>query len=194
MHIQSHVDRVNHQSSQKKERENHPYHIVQKVWWSALHHLVTNAATTCTFFQKVLSYTVLYIVHLCGRETSKTENRRMASKSTISLLSFCYFMLFSLMHLSSTATALSWTSHSHTCNGSIAECNQEAELLMESETSRRFLEQRRFISNGALKRDKPVCNGGASGEAYSRTGGCLPPPSNPHNRGCSKYYRCRSDS
>ncbi|XP_057420975.1 protein RALF-like 32 [Lotus japonicus] len=113
----------------------------------------------------------------------------MASKST---LSFFYFLLFSFMHFSS--TVFSWTNHASTCNGSIAECNQEDELLMESEISRRFLEERRYISPGALKRDKPVCNGGASGEAYSKSGGCLPPPSNPYNRGCSKYYRCRSDS
>ncbi|KAG5029435.1 hypothetical protein AAZX31_05G140600 [Glycine max] len=119
----------------------------------------------------------------------------MASKSsTIRLLCFCYFMLFSFMHFSS-CTVFSLKSHASTCNGSIAECNQEDELLMESEISRRFLEQKRsYISNGALQRDKPVCNGGGSGEAYSKTGGCLPPPSNPQNRGCSKYYRCRSDS
>ncbi|MED6130794.1 hypothetical protein PIB30_003814 [Stylosanthes scabra] len=114
----------------------------------------------------------------------------MASKSSIiRVVFFCCIML-----CSSTAIGLSWTSNSHRCNGSIAECNQDGELLMESEISRRILEQRRIISNGALTRDKPVCNGGASGEAYSKTGGCLPPPSNPYNRGCSKYYRCRSDS
>ncbi|KAK7400066.1 hypothetical protein VNO78_11265 [Psophocarpus tetragonolobus] len=118
----------------------------------------------------------------------------MASKSpTIRLVFFSYFMLFSFLHLGS-CTVLSLASHANTCNGSIAECNQEDELLMESEISRRFLEQKRYISNGALQRDKPVCDGGGSGEAYSKTGGCLPPPSNPQNRGCFKYYRCRSDS
>lgn len=67
---------------------------------------------------------------------------------------------------------------------------------MESEISKRFLEERtnKYIAPGALRRDKPVCNGGGSGEAYSRSGGCIPPPSNPQTRGCSKYYRCRSDS
>ncbi|CAL1404375.1 unnamed protein product [Linum trigynum] len=60
---------------------------------------------------------------------------------------------------------------------------------------RRFAQERetqRYITPGALKKDKPVCNGGTSGEAYSSS--CLPPPSNPHTRGCFKYYRCRSDS
>ncbi|TYH49838.1 hypothetical protein ES332_D10G163000v1 [Gossypium tomentosum] len=80
------------------------------------------------------------------------------------------------------------------CNGSIRECNEANEMLMESEISRRFLEQKRYISPGALKRDQPVCRGGAGGEAYSKSGGCLPEPSNHYNRGCSKYYRCRSDS
>ncbi|XP_004504374.1 protein RALF-like 32 [Cicer arietinum] len=119
----------------------------------------------------------------------------MASKSTTKLLSFYYFMLFSFMHLSITVFSMSSNHHhANICNGSIAECNQEDEFLMESEISRRFLEERRYISNGALKRDKPVCNGGASGEAYSKSEGCIPPPSNPYTRGCSKYYRCRSDS
>ncbi|KAE9585462.1 hypothetical protein Lal_00017865 [Lupinus albus] len=115
----------------------------------------------------------------------------MASKSItiIRVLSlFCYFMLLTFMHFSS--TVFSFTSHSSYT------CNQEDELVMESEISRRFLvqEEKRYISNGALKRDKPVCNGGGSGEAYTKTGGCLPPPSNPQSRGCFKYYRCRGDS
>ncbi|KAH7521609.1 hypothetical protein FEM48_Zijuj07G0051300 [Ziziphus jujuba var. spinosa] len=76
------------------------------------------------------------------------------------------------------------------CNGSIAECNKEEEILMESDISRRFLEQK-YISPGALKPDQPVCEG-ANGESYSNAGNCLPPSSNPHDRGCSKYYRCRS--
>lgn len=79
-------------------------------------------------------------------------------------------------------------------NGTIEDCHEEEEMMMmESEMSRRIMaEQRKFISPGALRRDKPVCNGGGGGEAYS--GGCLPPPSNPQTRGCSRYYRCRSDS
>lgn len=82
----------------------------------------------------------------------------------------------------------------HICNNSIAECNEEVEMLMESEITRRVLQQKRYITPGALKPDQPVCNGGGRGEAYSKTGGCLPPPSNEQNRGCSAYYRCRSSS
>ncbi|KAM4117220.1 hypothetical protein ACJW30_02G107800 [Castanea mollissima] len=75
------------------------------------------------------------------------------------------------------------------CNGSIAECNEEDEKLMGSEISQRFLAQQKSISYGALNKNQPVCNGGSNGEAYSKSGGCLPPPSNPETRGCSKYYR-----
>nr|XP_016500236.1 PREDICTED: uncharacterized protein LOC107818713 [Nicotiana tabacum] len=52
--------------------------------------------------------------------------------------------------------------HGHTngqspCNGTIAECNEDLEILMESAISRRFLEERKkYISPGALKRDQPV--------------------------------------
>ncbi|KAJ6777051.1 RAPID ALKALINIZATION FACTOR-LIKE [Salix koriyanagi] len=78
------------------------------------------------------------------------------------------------------------------CNGSIAECNEEYEFVMPSRISERYLEEtKKYISPGTLKPDQPVCNGGASGQSYSSS--CLPPPSNPPSRGCSKYYRCRSD-
>ncbi|KAF3456650.1 hypothetical protein FNV43_RR01304 [Rhamnella rubrinervis] len=102
-----------------------------------------------------------------------------------------YLLLLSLLLRS--GDAASFIGYTDTaCNGSIAECNQESETLMESEISRRFLEdQKRYISPGALKPDQPVCRG-AGGESYA--GNCLPPSSNPHDRGCSKYYRCRSHS
>ncbi|XWS13338.1 hypothetical protein CRYUN_Cryun36dG0029000 [Craigia yunnanensis] len=110
-----------------------------------------------------------------------------------SLHFFFLVYFFSLLCLSN--SALSPVSEAFMpCTGSIGECNEANEMLMESEISRRFLEQKRYISPGALKRDQPVCNGGSNGEAYSKTRGCLPQPSNPYNRGCSKYYRCRSGS
>ncbi|KAK3004295.1 hypothetical protein RJ639_018391 [Escallonia herrerae] len=75
------------------------------------------------------------------------------------------------------------------CNGSIGVCSDGLEALMEPE-SRRFLEQKKYIS----LRDQPVFNAGASGEAYTKTGGCTAAPSNPYTRGCSKNYRCMHDS
>ncbi|XP_043720913.1 protein RALF-like 32 [Telopea speciosissima] len=70
------------------------------------------------------------------------------------------------------------------CNGSIAECNEEEELLMESEIPGRFLQEtQKYISYGAVKPNQPVCGGGANGEAYTKTDSCQPPPSNPQNRG-----------
>lgn len=109
------------------------------------------------------------------------------------VISLCYILVMSLMVRSVKSDIhheLAYTSL--LCIGSIAECNEEEEMVMESDISRRILEEKKYISEGALRRDKPVCNGGASGEAYSKSGGCLPPPSNPPDRGCSRYYRCRS--
>ncbi|KAL7081441.1 hypothetical protein ACP275_14G040400 [Erythranthe tilingii] len=96
-----------------------------------------------------------------------------------------------------TATAFNRTSSS--CkDGTIAECNyQELEtlMMMSSDVSRRFLEQKKYISTGALKKDQPVCSGGAAGKPYSGGGGgCVPQPSNTYNRGCSTYYHCRDDA
>ncbi|KAI4302703.1 hypothetical protein MLD38_038421 [Melastoma candidum] len=85
------------------------------------------------------------------------------------------------------------------CTGSLGECRDGGgmvEFMMDSEINARMflLEEKRYISPGALRKDQPVCGDGSSGEAYGRAGGCIPPPSHPYTRGCSKYYRCRSDS
>ncbi|KAK1411130.1 hypothetical protein QVD17_37674 [Tagetes erecta] len=64
------------------------------------------------------------------------------------------------------------------------------EEAMGSDIARRYLEAKRYISYGALKRDQPACDGSGKGEAYTKSGSCTPPASNPYNRGCSKYYRC----
>ncbi|KAL2923257.1 Protein RALF-like 32 [Bienertia sinuspersici] len=79
------------------------------------------------------------------------------------------------------------------CNGSTAECREENEMLMESETAQRILGEKRYISYGALNRDQPIC-GSPPGQAYSSNSGCLGHAANPYHRGCSKYYRCRSDT
>ncbi|KAJ9187076.1 hypothetical protein P3X46_002572 [Hevea brasiliensis] len=114
----------------------------------------------------------------------------MEQKYSIFLFSFLVIIMTLFLYLSN--NTVSSSSSSFRCNGSIVECSEDYELLMESEISRRILEQKKYISPGALKRDEPVCNGGASGQSYSSS--CLPPSSNPETRGCSKYYRCRSDS
>ena len=102
-------------------------------------------------------------------------------------IQFFFLFVLALVYLINPAS-------SSACNGSIAECNEGNEELMGSEISQRLLAQQKVISYGALNKNQPVCNGGGRGEAYSKNGGCLPPPSNPQTRGCSKYYRCRSGS
>ncbi|GLT97726.1 hypothetical protein SLE2022_152750 [Rubroshorea leprosula] len=75
--------------------------------------------------------------------------------------------------------------HYGMCSGSMTECNEEDEMLMESEISRRFLQQQKYISYGALKRDQAVCN------KQPYRGNCIPGPSNTYNRGCKAIYGCR---
>ncbi|KAL8106133.1 hypothetical protein AgCh_029799 [Apium graveolens] len=62
-------------------------------------------------------------------------------------------------------------------NGSLESLNIEEDISL-----RRFLETKKYISPGALKRDQPVCNGGGRGESYSKSDGCLPPQSHPYTR------------
>lgn len=84
------------------------------------------------------------------------------------------------------------------CNGSVRECSsleetEERTVIMESWSSQRLTEeQTQTLSYKALRRNQPACDGGNRGESYSNR--CLPPPSNPYSRGCSKHYRCRGDS
>ncbi|EXB73698.1 hypothetical protein L484_026861 [Morus notabilis] len=109
----------------------------------------------------------------------------------VSLQFYNYILILSLLYFSSASLIKGYTYTP--CNGSIADCDVEGEMLMESEISRRVLAQRKYITPGALKPDQPVCKG-AKGEAYSKAGDCLPEQSNPPDRGCQKYYRCRSSS
>ncbi|GER53111.1 rapid alkalinization factor [Striga asiatica] len=113
------------------------------------------------------------------------------------IIAFTHVMIINHHH--NTAAAATFNSSRPTplppCKGSIAECDRDLEVLMESETSRRFLTQRKYITPGTLKRDQPVCNGGAPGQPYTNGGGqCVPSSSNPYHRGCPPYYRCRDDS
>ncbi|KAL7177149.1 hypothetical protein ACSBR2_030480 [Camellia fascicularis] len=109
------------------------------------------------------------------------------------LLHLCFLdlVLLSLLCLGGCVGVTTSAAHVQ-CNGSMAECHADMEMLMESEVSRRFLETTNHITYGALKQDQPACNSGKSGEAYSKS--CLPKESNPESRGCSEYYRCRQGS
>ncbi|XP_062173638.1 protein RALF-like 32 [Alnus glutinosa] len=109
-------------------------------------------------------------------------------------LKFCFLLVLALVSLFDPSSLATHAYSSTPCNGWIAECNEENEQLMESEISRRFLAQQKSISYGALKPNRPACDSGARGQDYRSSEGCLPPPANPPNRGCPKYYRCRSGS
>lgn len=77
------------------------------------------------------------------------------------------------------------------CNSSSE--TEEVMMMMEpSLMSQRFMEEKKQISYGALKKDQPACGRARRGHSYTKT--CLPQPSNHYTRGCSKIYRCRRDS
>ncbi|KAG5023865.1 hypothetical protein JHK82_019760 [Glycine max] len=77
------------------------------------------------------------------------------------------------------------------CRGSVAECSllagDDAEFLMESESNRRILAGRSYISYGALRRNTVPCS--RRGASYYN---CRPgAQANPYSRGCSAITRCR---
>ncbi|KAF5768325.1 putative rapid ALkalinization Factor [Helianthus annuus] len=114
----------------------------------------------------------------------------MESKLTIKipLLHLCiFFLTVSTLHRHGAASSGAENDSISPFNDSLEDLLQE---LLGSEITRRYLEQKKYISADALKRDQPVCNGGGKGVAYTKTESCTPPSSKPYNRGCSKIYRC----
>ncbi|GMP55470.1 hypothetical protein CsSME_00020281 [Camellia sinensis var. sinensis] len=78
----------------------------------------------------------------------------METSPTIIPLHLYFLLLLCLLCLD---VSLSMTSDAIVqCNGSIAECNVDLEMVMESEVSRKFLETKKYISPRALKRNQPV--------------------------------------
>ncbi|KAL8028917.1 hypothetical protein ABFX02_14G193900 [Erythranthe guttata] len=90
------------------------------------------------------------------------------------------------------AAAVGWVMPSvrSGCKGTVAEClgNEDEEFEMDSESNRRILATRRFISYGALESDSVPCS--RRGASYYN---CRPgAQANPYNRGCSAITQCRS--
>ncbi|KAL3814672.1 hypothetical protein ACJIZ3_015940 [Penstemon smallii] len=76
------------------------------------------------------------------------------------------------------------------CRGTVAECleNENEEFELDSESNRRILANRRYISYGALQRNSVPCS--RRGASYYN---CRPGAhANPYTRGCSAITRCRS--
>ncbi|KAK3441067.1 rapid alkalinization factor [Eucalyptus grandis] len=83
------------------------------------------------------------------------------------------------------------------CRGTIAECLAAGggggewewgeELAMDSETNRRILAGRRYISYGALRRNVVPCSRRGASYYNCRPGAAA----NPYSRACSRITRCR---
>ncbi|KAK2645979.1 hypothetical protein Ddye_021174 [Dipteronia dyeriana] len=79
------------------------------------------------------------------------------------------------------------------CIGSIGECltvGDEAldlEFQMDTESNRRILAARRYISYGALRRNSVPCSRRGASYYNCRAGA----QANPYTRGCSAITRCR---
>uniref|UniRef100_A0A2P2LAG9 Protein RALF-like 33 n=1 Tax=Rhizophora mucronata TaxID=61149 RepID=A0A2P2LAG9_RHIMU len=75
------------------------------------------------------------------------------------------------------------------CLGSIDECltGFDDEFAVDSESNRRILATRRYISYGALRRNTVPCSRRGASYYNCRAGA----RANPYTRGCSRITRCR---
>lgn len=69
------------------------------------------------------------------------------------------------------------------------EMTGELKIIEYSSINKRSLAAQKYIIPDVYRVGQPACGKVIQGDPYSKS--CLPPPSNPHNRGCSTYYRCR---
>ncbi|CAK7333175.1 unnamed protein product [Dovyalis caffra] len=92
---------------------------------------------------------------------------------------------------SSSSTALDFlpleSSSPSECQGSIAECLMDEEFEMDTESNRRILATRRYVSYGALRRNNVPCSRRGASYYNCRAGA----QANPYSRGCSRITRCR---
>lgn len=128
----------------------------------------------------------------------------MANVKSFSLIFISSIFLIVIVSLSSPAVGhsmepaaasgyfpMTLSSSSPICDGSIGACLAEEdsdEFGMESESTRRMLAyRRRYISYGALSRNRVPCS--RRGASYYN---CRPgAQANPYRRGCSAITRCR---
>jgi len=125
----------------------------------------------------------------------------MGSSTTFFSVFFLAFAILAVHVAQSSPSTLDFTGDLSTfllplksgCRGSVAECgllvgqDDDAEFLMDSETSRRILAGRTYISYGALRRNTVPCS--RRGASYYN---CRPgAQANPYSRGCSAITRCR---
>ncbi|XP_057792240.1 rapid alkalinization factor-like [Salvia miltiorrhiza] len=109
------------------------------------------------------------------------------------LLALCLIASAILPHATAggDAAAMGWVMPAvrSGCRGTVAECMaDEEEFELDSESNRRILATRRYISYGALQRNSVPCS--RRGASYYN---CRPgAQANPYRRGCSAITRCRS--
>ncbi|CAA3007080.1 rapid alkalinization factor [Olea europaea subsp. europaea] len=119
----------------------------------------------------------------------------MARTASSLFVSLCIItsLLLSQALASSEQVAAGWLMPMMTagCKGTIAEClsDTDEEFDLDSEANRRILAaRRRYISYGALQRNRVPCS--RRGASYYN---CRPGArANPYSRGCSAITRCRS--
>ncbi|XP_050373419.1 rapid alkalinization factor-like [Argentina anserina] len=108
----------------------------------------------------------------------------MATLSSSSLLLFFFIFLCSIPAAHSSAVDFTWGISGGKLIGDL---DEELELQMDSEISRRILATSKYISYGALRRNSVPCS--RRGASYYN---CRPgAQANPYSRGCSRITRCR---
>ncbi|KAH7846997.1 hypothetical protein Vadar_020562 [Vaccinium darrowii] len=86
-------------------------------------------------------------------------------------------------------TLVGWVPTMSGCRGTIAEClaDGDEEFGLDSEVNRRILAVNKYISYGALSRNRVPCSRRGASYYNCRTGA----QRNPYSRGCNRITRCR---
>ncbi|KAJ0253134.1 hypothetical protein HA466_0122120 [Hirschfeldia incana] len=77
---------------------------------------------------------------------------------------------------------------SSNCRGTIADCmSEEEEFELDSESSRRILASKKYVSYGAMRKNSVPCSRRGASYYNCQRGA----QANPYSRGCSTITRCR---
>ncbi|GFZ21052.1 hypothetical protein Acr_29g0002140 [Actinidia rufa] len=136
----------------------------------------------------------MHCLYKTGEQVAERWRKRMGMGLNVQFvaLSVTTIAILLVVIFASPAAAEERERDNSWCNGTIADCfGNELEMLMDSDMSRRFLQQGgKSFSRGSTAPNKPV----ASKCGRGRYQPCIPGSNGLPPRACNQYYRCGRDT